>query len=134
MQQSLLARLSVLIRRPRNKLQIARYPSRTQNLANCSTRTHQAVADFRESGAGDEPTIQAEINRYIAWPAQGLSYQIGKLKILELRQRAQQQLGQRFGIRAFHDEVLGGRSLPLDILSARVDGWVRSQIPHAVSR
>jgi uncharacterized protein (DUF885 family) len=53
---------------------------------------------------------------------QGLSYQIGKLKNLELRKRAQQQLGQRFDILAFHDEVLGGRSLPLDTRSARVDG------------
>ena len=52
----------------------------------------QAVAYFRESGAGDEPTIQAEINRYIAWPAQGLSYQIGKLKILDLRDRANSSL------------------------------------------
>jgi uncharacterized protein (DUF885 family) len=89
----------------------------------------QAVAYFRESGAGDEPTIQAEINRYIAWPAQGLSYQIGKLKILDLRNRAQQRLGARFDIRAFHDEILSGGSLPLDMLEARVDNWIGSQLP-----
>jgi len=71
----------------------------------------QAVACFRESGSADEPTIQAEVNRYIAWPAQGLSYQIGKLKILELRDRAKQQLASRFDIRAFHDEILSGGSL-----------------------
>jgi len=86
----------------------------------------QAVSYFRESGAADEPTIQAEINRYIAWPAQGLSYQIGKLKILDLRNRAQQQLGLRFDIRAFHDEILSGGSLPLDMLEARVDNWIES--------
>lgn len=94
----------------------------------------QAVAYFRESGAGDEPTIQAEINRYIAWPAQGLSYQIGKLKILDLRNRAQQQLGSRFDLRAFHDEILSGGSLPLDMLEARVTNWIRSQLPNAASR
>jgi len=94
----------------------------------------QAVTYFRESGAADEPTIQAEINRYIAWPAQGLSYQIGKLKILDLRNRAQQQLGSHFDIRAFHDEILSGGSLPLDMLEARVDSWIASQIPNGAAR
>lgn len=94
----------------------------------------QAVAYFRESGAGDEPTIQAEIDRYIAWPAQGLSYQIGKLKILDLRSRAKQQLGSRFDIRAFHDEILSGGSLPLDMLEARLDNWIGSQLPKRATR
>ena len=94
----------------------------------------QAVAYFRESGAGDEPTIQAEIDRYIAWPAQGLSYQIGKLKILDLRDRAKQQLGPHFDIRAFHDEILGGGSLPLDMLEARVENWIGSQLPNGATR
>ena len=88
----------------------------------------QAVTYFRQSGAGDEPTIQAEIDRYIAWPAQGLSYQIGKLKILDLRERAKKQLGPRFDIRAFHDEILSGGSLPLDMLEARVDHWIQAQL------
>jgi uncharacterized protein (DUF885 family) len=94
----------------------------------------QAVAYFRESGAGDEPTIQAEIDRYIAWPAQGLSYQIGKLKILDLRDRAKQRLGPHFDIRAFHDEILGGGSLPLDMLEARVENWIGSQLPNGATR
>ncbi len=94
----------------------------------------QAVAYFRESGAGDEPTIQAEIDRYIAWPAQGLSYQIGKLKILDLRNRAKQRLGPHFDIRAFHDDILSGGSLPLDMLEARVDNWIRSQLPNRAGR
>jgi len=94
----------------------------------------QAVAYFRESGAGDEPTIQAEIDRYIAWPAQGLSYQIGKLKILDLRSRAKQQLGARFDIKAFHDEILSGGSLPLDMLEARVDNWIGGQLPNGAAR
>ena len=91
----------------------------------------QAVAYFSESGAGDEPTIKAEVDRYIAWPAQALSYQIGKLKILDLRNRAKQQLGARFDLRAFHDEILSGGSLPLDMLEARVDSWIGSQLPSA---
>ena len=88
----------------------------------------QAVTYFRQSGTGDEPTIQVEIDRYIAWPAQGLSYQIGKLKILDLRERAKKQLGPRFDIRAFHDEILSGGSLPLDMLEARVDHWIQAQL------
>jgi len=87
----------------------------------------QAVAYFRDSGSADEPMIQAEVDRYIAWPAQGLSYKIGQLKILELREHAQKQLGARFDIKAFHDEVLRGGSLPLDILEARVNEWIHSQ-------
>jgi uncharacterized protein (DUF885 family) len=94
----------------------------------------QAVAYFRENGAADEPTIQAEIDRYIAWPAQALSYQIGKLKILDLRNRAQQQLGPRFDIRTFHDEILSGGSLPLDMLETRVDTWIRSQLSNGPSK
>jgi len=94
----------------------------------------QAVAYFRESGAADEPTMQAEVNRYIAWPAQGLSYKIGQLKILDLRNRATQKLGSRFDIRAFHDEVLSGGSLPLDMLEARVDHWIGSQLASGAPR
>jgi uncharacterized protein (DUF885 family) len=94
----------------------------------------QAVAYFRESGAGDEPTIQAEIDRYIAWPAQGLSYQIGKLKILDLRNHAKERLGAHFDIKAFHDEILSGGSLPLDMLEARVDNWIGSQLPNRATR
>ena len=87
----------------------------------------RAVVYFRESGAADEPTIQAEVDRYIAWPAQGLSYKVGQLKILELRLRAQQKLGARFDIKAFHDVVLSSGSLPLDVLEARVEEWIRRQ-------
>ncbi|MFZ3266925.1 MAG: DUF885 domain-containing protein [Terriglobales bacterium] len=90
----------------------------------------QAVAYFRESGAADEPTIQAEINRYIAWPAQGLSYKIGQLKILDLRNRTKQRLGSRFDLRAFHDEILSGGSLPLDMLEARVNNWIEKQLSN----
>ena len=87
----------------------------------------QVVEFFRKYQAVDEPTIQSEADRYIAWPAQALSYKLGQLKIRELRDRAQKELGTNFDIRSFHDEVLNGGVLPLDLLDARMDHWIRSQ-------
>ena len=87
----------------------------------------QVVDFFRKSGAVDEPTIQSETDRYIAWPAQALSYKLGQLKIRELRERAQKALGAKFDIRAFHDEMLDGGTLPLDLLDARTDQWIAQQ-------
>jgi uncharacterized protein (DUF885 family) len=84
----------------------------------------QVVEFMRKSGAVDEPTIQAETDRYIAWPAQALSYKLGQLKIRELRERGRQELGQKFDIRKFHDEILNGGTLPLDMLEARTDKWI----------
>lgn len=87
----------------------------------------QVVEFMRKSGAVDEPTIQSETDRYIAWPAQACSYKIGQLKFLELRERARKQLGPRFDIRTFHDEMLNGGSLPLDLLEARTEKWIAEQ-------
>jgi uncharacterized protein (DUF885 family) len=87
----------------------------------------QVVAFFRQSGAVDEPTIQAETDRYISWPAQALSYKLGQLKFRELRDRAQKELGPKFDIRAFHDEMLNGGVLPLDLLDSRTNSWIRDQ-------
>jgi uncharacterized protein (DUF885 family) len=84
----------------------------------------QVVEFFRQSGSVDEPTIQTETDRYISWPAQALSYKIGQLKILELRNRAQKELGPKYDIRTFNDEILNGGTLPLDMLEARVDKWI----------
>jgi uncharacterized protein (DUF885 family) len=90
--------------------------------------TREQVVDFmRKSGAVDEPTIQSETDRYIAWPAQALAYKLGQLKFRELRDRAQKELGASFDIRAFHDEMLNGGVLPLDLLDARTDSWIRAQ-------
>jgi uncharacterized protein (DUF885 family) len=87
----------------------------------------QVVDFFRKSGAVDEPTIQSETDRYIAWPAQALSYKLGQLKIRELRERAKKELGPKFDIRKFHDEMLDGGTLPLDLLEARTDKWIAEQ-------
>jgi uncharacterized protein (DUF885 family) len=90
--------------------------------------TREQVVEFmRKSGAVDEPTIQSETDRYIAWPGQALSYKLGQLKITELRTRAQTQLGASFDIRTFHDEILDGGPLPLDMLDARTDKWIAQQ-------
>jgi uncharacterized protein (DUF885 family) len=90
--------------------------------------TRDQVVDFmRKSGAVDEPTIQSETDRYIAWPAQALSYKLGQLKIRELRDRAQKELGAKFDIKTFHDEMLNGGTLPLDMLDARTNKWIAEQ-------
>ena len=87
----------------------------------------QVVEFFRKSGAVDEPTIQSETDRYISWPAQALSYKLGQLKFRELRERAQKELGPKFDLKKFHDEMLDGGSLPLDVLDARTDKWIAEQ-------
>jgi uncharacterized protein (DUF885 family) len=90
--------------------------------------TRQQVVDyFRKSGTIDEPMIQTETDRYIAWPAQALSYKLGQIKFLELRARAQKELGPKFDIRTFHDEMLSGGVLPLDLLDARTESWIKAQ-------
>jgi len=86
------------------------------------------VVDFmRKSHAVDEPTIQAETDRYISWPAQACSYKLGQLKIRELRQRASEKLGPRFDERKFHDAILSGGTLPLDVLDARIERWIETE-------
>ena len=87
----------------------------------------QVVEFMRKSGAVDEPTIQSETDRYIAWPAQACSYKIGQLKFRELRERAQKELGAKFDLRKFHDEMLNGGSMPLDLLDARTEKWIAAQ-------
>ncbi len=87
----------------------------------------QVVDFFRKSGAVDEPTIQSETDRYISWPAQALSYKLGQLKFRELRERAQKELGPKFDLRKFHDEMLDGGTLPLDMLDARTNKWIAEQ-------
>jgi uncharacterized protein (DUF885 family) len=90
--------------------------------------TRQQMVDFFHAHSSqDEPSIQSETDRYIAYPGQALSYKIGQLKFLELRERAKKELGEKFDIRAFHDEMLNGGALPMDVLEARTNNWIAAQ-------
>jgi uncharacterized protein (DUF885 family) len=94
--------------------------------------TRQQVVDFfHDHSSIDEVSVQSETDRYMAWPAQALGYKIGQLEILKLRQYAKDRMGDKFDIRGFHDEVLSGGALPMDVLSTRIHGWVDQQKAQA---
>jgi uncharacterized protein (DUF885 family) len=87
----------------------------------------KAIQYFRENSGKSDQDIQVEIDRYIVWPAQALAYKIGQLTFRELRTLAEQRLGDRFDVRAFHDIVLEQGALPLGELRARVGRWIDAQ-------
>jgi len=89
----------------------------------------QAEACFLENSALSPHNIRTEVERYISWPGQALSYKIGELKILELRGRAEERLGANFDIREFHDEVLATGGIPLNILQERINAWINNEAP-----
>ena len=91
----------------------------------------QAIDFFKDNAAKTEHDIVNEVDRYIAMPGQALAYKIGQLKMLTLRDRASIQLGDAFDIRAFHDALLGGGALPLDLLEQRMDEWLAAQTSEA---
>ena len=90
--------------------------------------TRQQMVDFfHDHSTIDETSIQAEVDRYIAWPGQALAYKIGQLEILKLRDQAKKELGARFDIRAFHDQVIDSGAMPLDVLDERITSWIAAQ-------
>jgi uncharacterized protein (DUF885 family) len=90
-------------------------------------KRQQMVDFFHEHTAMDDPNIQSEVDRYISWPGQALAYKMGQLKILELREQAKRELGPRFDIRRFHDAVLAGGPLPLDVLDVQIRNWIEKE-------
>ena len=88
----------------------------------------QAIDFFKDNAAKTEADIVNEIDRYISWPGQALAYKIGQLKILELRRKAEQILGKYFDIKAFHDELLGGGALPMQLLETRMNRWLTAEL------
>ena len=84
----------------------------------------QVVQYLRDHSSQNEAYFQAETDRYIAWPGQALAYKIGQLTILRLREKARTELGPKFDIRAFHDEVLGAGALPMDVFEQRINAWI----------
>jgi uncharacterized protein (DUF885 family) len=90
--------------------------------------TRQQMVDYFHAHSGiDDAALNAEVDRYIAWPAQALGYKMGQLKILELRARAEKALGPKFDLRTFHDQVVDSGALPLDVLDARITAWIETQ-------
>ena len=84
----------------------------------------QAVACLRDNTALADTEIQFEVDRYIAWPAQALAYKVGEQRLLALRRRAETELGARFDLRRFHDEVLGQGAMPLAVLEGEIKRWI----------
>jgi len=84
---------------------------------------NQAIDYFKENSSMTDQDVIVEVDRYIAWPGQALAYKIGELKIKELRKNAEEELGEKFDIRAFHDIVLGSGSVPLNVLEQNVKTW-----------
>ncbi|MBA3511733.1 DUF885 family protein [Sphingomonas sp.] len=87
----------------------------------------RAVQYMTDNTALSAANIDAEVNRYISWPAQALAYKLGELKIRELRSRSEKQLGAKFDLRRFHDAVLGQGAVPLDTLEAQINAWIAAE-------
>jgi prolyl oligopeptidase len=83
-----------------------------------------AINLFIENTAKSKLDIENEVDRYIAWPGQALAYKIGQLKILELRQKSERELGDKYDIKDFHHEILRRGSVPLDILEGYINDWI----------
>ncbi|HXH18407.1 MAG TPA: DUF885 domain-containing protein [Chitinophagales bacterium] len=88
----------------------------------------QAVQYLLDNSANSETDTRSEVDRYISWPGQALAYKIGEMKIKELRKKAEQSLGGKFDVRAFHDMLLENGAIPLGMLENKVDEWVKNKV------
>jgi len=95
--------------------------------------SRQQVIDYMHANDVNDAVAQTEADRYIAWPGQALAYKMGQLIILKLRDEAKAQLGDKFDLKAFHDEILNGGAMPLDLLQQRVEAWIKEQASKAAS-
>ncbi len=84
----------------------------------------QAITYLASRTALSQHEVETEVDRYISWPGQALSYKLGEMKIVELRARAEKELGAKFDLRAFHDAILAEGSVPLPLLEQRIDAWI----------
>ncbi len=89
--------------------------------------SREKVIDYMHANDLNDAMAQTEVDRYIAWPGQALAYKMGQLMIRKLRDEAKAQLGSKFDIKAFHDEILNGGAMPLDLLQERVERWIKEQ-------
>jgi uncharacterized protein (DUF885 family) len=89
--------------------------------------SREKVIDYMRANDVNDALAQTEADRYIAWPGQALAYKMGQLTIFKLRDEAKTQLGDKFDIKAFHDEILNGGAMPLQLLQERVEAWIKQQ-------
>jgi uncharacterized protein (DUF885 family) len=89
--------------------------------------SRQQVIDYMHANDINDALAQTEADRYIAWPGQALAYKMGQLTILKLRDEAKKQLGEKFNLQTFHDEILNGGAMPLNLLQERVENWIKNQ-------
>lgn len=95
--------------------------------------SREKVIDYMHANDANDALAQTEADRYIAWPGQALAYKMGQLTIRRLREEARTQLGPKFDIKAFHDQILNGGAMPLDLLQQRIHAWIKSQAPTIAS-
>jgi uncharacterized protein (DUF885 family) len=88
----------------------------------------QAINYMEDNTALSKHNIIAEVDRYIGWPGQALSYKTGELAIRRIRMHAEQKLGEDFDIREFHDRVLEAGAIPIPLLESRIDQWIKSKV------
>src|SRR6516165_4301668 len=96
--------------------------------------SREQVIDYMHANDTNDALAQTEADRYISWPGQALAYKIGQLTIRKLRDEAKAQLGDKFDIKAFHDVILNGGSMPLDLLQERVQAWIKTQAPKTATQ